>query len=163
MKKSLKTSNFSDQLKVAQVKPLFKNKNDQLDKTNYRPVSVLPAISNFLSEQFLISSLLSLKTIFIPFCQLFVPIGPVTTGFASLIIFAEIPSKPVAFFIFNLFICLSTKVDVTGLNVKVSVLNFVNKLNKKSVQKYFYEKCAGGPKSSDFWPTIKPFFYLAKE
>jgi hypothetical protein len=48
-------------------------------------------------------------------------IGPVTTGFASLIIFAEIPSKPVAFFIFNLFICLSTKVDVTGLNVKVSV------------------------------------------
>jgi hypothetical protein len=28
--------------------------------------------------------------------------------------------------------------------------NFVNKLKKKSVQKYFYEKC-------DFWPTIKPF------
>jgi hypothetical protein len=25
------------------------------------------------------------------------------------------------------------------------------------VQKYFYERCAGGPKSSDFWPTIKPF------
>lgn len=48
-------------------------------------------------------------------------IGPVTTGFASLIIFAEMPSKPVAFFIFNLFICLSTKVGVTGLNVKVSV------------------------------------------
>jgi hypothetical protein len=35
--------------------------------------------------------------------------------------------------------------------------NFVNKLKKKSVQKYFYERCAGGPKSSDFWPTIKPF------
>jgi hypothetical protein len=35
--------------------------------------------------------------------------------------------------------------------------NFVNKLEKKSVQKYFYERCAGGPKSSDFWPTIKPF------
>ena len=32
-------------------------------------------------------------------------IGPVATGFASLIIFAEMPSKPVAFFIFNLFIC----------------------------------------------------------
>jgi hypothetical protein len=43
-------------------------------------------------------------------------IGPVTTGFANLIIFAEMPSKPVAFFIFNLFICLSTKVGVTGLN-----------------------------------------------
>lgn len=71
--KSIETSIFPDQLKVAQVKPLFKNKNDQLDKTNYRPVSVLPAISKNLSEQFLISSLLSLKTIFIPFCQLFVP------------------------------------------------------------------------------------------
>jgi hypothetical protein len=32
--------------------------------------------------------------------------------------------------------------------------NFVNKLKKKSVHKYFYERCAGGPKSSDFWPTI---------
>jgi hypothetical protein len=38
-----------------------------------------------------------------------------------------------------------------------SFLRFVNKLKKKSVQKYFYERCAGGPKSSDFWPTIKPF------
>ena len=35
--------------------------------------------------------------------------------------------------------------------------NNINKLEKKSVQKYFYERCAGGPKSSDFWPTIKPF------
>ena len=34
---------------------------------------------------------------------------------------------------------------------------FVNKLKKKSVHKYFYERCAGGPKLSDFWPTIKPF------
>ena len=22
---------------------------------------------------------------------------------------------------------------------------------------YFYERCIGGPKSSEFWPTIKPF------
>ena len=22
---------------------------------------------------------------------------------------------------------------------------------------YFYERCLGGPKSSGFWPTIKPF------
>ena len=71
--KSIETSIFPDQLKVTQVQPLFKNKTDQLDKANYRPVSVLPAISKILSEQFLISSLLSLKTIFIPFCQLFVP------------------------------------------------------------------------------------------
>jgi hypothetical protein len=39
-----------------------------------------------------------------------------------------------------------------------SFLRFVNKMKKKSVQKYFYERCAGEPKSSDFWPTIKPFF-----
>jgi hypothetical protein len=43
-----------------------------------------------------------------------------------------------------------------------SFLRFVNKLKKKSVQKYFYERCAGGPKSSDFWPTIKPFFLSSK-
>jgi hypothetical protein len=43
--KSIETSIFPDQLKVVQVKPLFKNKNKQLDKTNYRPASVLPAIS----------------------------------------------------------------------------------------------------------------------
>jgi hypothetical protein len=61
---------------------------------------------------------------------------------------------------------------VTGLNVKVSVfvlglfvfiaciLGWFSKLKKKSVQKYFYERCAGGPKSSDFWPTIKPFFFI---
>jgi hypothetical protein len=46
--KSIETTIFPDQLKVAQVKPLFKNKNDQLDKINYRPVSVLPAISKCL-------------------------------------------------------------------------------------------------------------------
>ena len=46
----IETSIFPDQLKVAQVKPLFKNKNDQLDKTKYRPVSVLPAISKFFER-----------------------------------------------------------------------------------------------------------------
>jgi hypothetical protein len=35
--------------------------------------------------------------------------------------------------------------------------NHVNKAKKKSVQNYFFERCVGGPKSSDFWPTIKPF------
>ena len=48
--KSIETSIFPDQLKVAQVNPLFKNKNDQLDKTNYRPVSVLPAISKLFER-----------------------------------------------------------------------------------------------------------------
>jgi nicotinamide riboside transporter PnuC len=36
--------------------------------------------------------------------------------------------------------------------------NHVNKIKKKqSIKTYFYERCLGGPKSSDFWPTIKPF------
>ena len=35
--------------------------------------------------------------------------------------------------------------------------NFVTKLKKKSRQNYFFERCASGPKSKDFWPTIKPF------
>ena len=48
--KSIETSIFPDQLKVAQVKPLFKNKNDQLDKTKYRLVSVLPAFSKFVER-----------------------------------------------------------------------------------------------------------------
>ncbi|KAJ8307587.1 hypothetical protein KUTeg_014863, partial [Tegillarca granosa] len=35
--------------------------------------------------------------------------------------------------------------------------NFVTKLKRKSIQMYFLERCAGGQKSKDFWPTIKPF------
>ena len=35
--------------------------------------------------------------------------------------------------------------------------NHVTKLKKASIRVYFYERCAGGPKSKDFWPTIKPF------
>ena len=35
--------------------------------------------------------------------------------------------------------------------------NLVTKIKKHSMSIYFYECCAGGPKSRDFWPTIKPF------
>ena len=35
--------------------------------------------------------------------------------------------------------------------------NLVTKIKRKSIRVYFYERCAGGPKSKDFWPTIKPF------
>ena len=35
--------------------------------------------------------------------------------------------------------------------------NYVTKLRKQSIKIYFFERCSGGPKSSDFWPTIKPF------
>jgi hypothetical protein len=33
----------------------------------------------------------------------------------------------------------------------------VNKIKKQSIRNYFIERCAGGPKSKHFWPTIKPF------
>ena len=35
--------------------------------------------------------------------------------------------------------------------------NLVTKLKKQSVNNYFIERCTGGPKSKDFWPTVKPF------
>jgi hypothetical protein len=41
---TIKTSVFPTRLKEAQVVPLH-NKNDPLDKKNYRPVSILPTIS----------------------------------------------------------------------------------------------------------------------
>ena len=44
--KSIDQSVFPEKLKAAQVFPLFK-KNNSLDKSNYRPISVLPTISKF--------------------------------------------------------------------------------------------------------------------
>ena len=35
--------------------------------------------------------------------------------------------------------------------------NLVTKICRKSIKTYFFERCAGGPKSKEFWPTIKPF------
>ena len=36
--------------------------------------------------------------------------------------------------------------------------NLVTKLKRQSIKLYFAERCGGGTKSSDFWPTIRPFF-----
>ena len=44
IKKSIETDYFPDSLKEANITPIFK-KNDPLDKSNYRPVSILPLIS----------------------------------------------------------------------------------------------------------------------
>ena len=35
--------------------------------------------------------------------------------------------------------------------------NLVTKLQRKSINKYFIDRCVGGCKSKDFWPTVKPF------
>ena len=45
--KSIKSSVFPKFLKYAEVTPIFK-KNSKLEKTNYRPVSVLPCLSKLL-------------------------------------------------------------------------------------------------------------------
>ena len=42
--KSLKLSRFPHSMKSANITPMFK-KNDRTDKTNYRPVSILPNLS----------------------------------------------------------------------------------------------------------------------
>ena len=42
--KSVETGYFPDSLKLANVAPVFK-KEDRLDKSNYRPVSILPLLS----------------------------------------------------------------------------------------------------------------------
>ena len=43
---------FSDQFKIAKIIPIFKEGNKD-DFSNYRPISLLPAISKCLSESFL--------------------------------------------------------------------------------------------------------------
>ena len=45
----LKTGNFPDNLRLADITPVFKKKN-ALDKVNYRPVSVLPSISKVFEK-----------------------------------------------------------------------------------------------------------------
>lgn len=35
--------------------------------------------------------------------------------------------------------------------------NLKTKVKRESISIYFLERCGGGPKSKDFWPTIKPF------
>ena len=45
----LKTGNFPDNLKLADITPVFKKKNP-LHKVNYRPVSVLPSISKVIEK-----------------------------------------------------------------------------------------------------------------
>ena len=47
--KTITDSVFPDQLKQAQVVALHK-KNNALDKSNYRPVSILPVISKFTNS-----------------------------------------------------------------------------------------------------------------
>ena len=42
-------STFPDQAKISSVTPAFK-KDDKMDKTNYRPINVLPCLSKILEK-----------------------------------------------------------------------------------------------------------------
>ena len=47
---SVQTGTFPDQLKVARVIPVFKEKGEKSLYTNYRPISLLPAFSKILEK-----------------------------------------------------------------------------------------------------------------
>ena len=47
----IKQSKFPNELKIADITPMF-IKEDPLDKTNYRPISILPDVSKILEEIF---------------------------------------------------------------------------------------------------------------
>ena len=45
----LRTGDFPDRIKLADITPVFK-KNNPLEKENYRPVSVLPVVSKIFER-----------------------------------------------------------------------------------------------------------------
>ena len=45
----IKQNNFPNQLKIAHITPTFK-KEDPLDKTIYRPISILPTVSKIFER-----------------------------------------------------------------------------------------------------------------
>ena len=49
MNQIIYTGEFPKQLKIAKVKPFFKNGN-QSSFTSYRPISLLPSISSFVEH-----------------------------------------------------------------------------------------------------------------
>ena len=49
LNESIETGTFPDCLKLADITPVFKKK-DPLNKTNYRPVSVLPTVSKLFEK-----------------------------------------------------------------------------------------------------------------
>ena len=56
---SLETSQFPDSWKVARVTPIFKG-GDKTEKSNYRPISVLPVISKLFEKNLSLTSYTSI-------------------------------------------------------------------------------------------------------
>ena len=68
--KTIETAEFPEKLKEAAVVPCFK-KNNALDKTNYRPVSILPYISKFFERTIYDQLVAYFDKIFHPFLSAF--------------------------------------------------------------------------------------------
>ncbi len=62
---SIRTSTFPNELKAAEVTPIFK-KNDRLDKGNYRPVSILPCISKIFESVYVDQLSFYFESLFAP-------------------------------------------------------------------------------------------------
>ncbi|KAL4227059.1 hypothetical protein ACF0H5_015033 [Mactra antiquata] len=52
---------------------------------------------------------------------------------------------------------MKSKTSKTWENYRKS-RNYVNKLKKQSMNKYFLDRCVGGSKQTNFWDTVKPYF-----
>jgi hypothetical protein len=115
---SINTGVFPDSLKVAQVTPIHK-KNDPLNKSNYRPVSVLPIFSKVYEKVIEIQLADYFDKIFNPFlCAFRRGHGCQTTllrlledwheTLHCLTTLAGMLSAPVAFFILIVFMIFST-------------------------------------------------------
>ena len=52
---SIDNANFPNNLKLADISPVHK-KGDRTDKSNYRPVSILPVISKIFEKLFFLSN-----------------------------------------------------------------------------------------------------------
>ena len=62
---SISTGTFPDELEIADIVPVFK-KEDQNDKTNYRPINLLPQISKIFEKFIFISRLKNFLIRFYP-------------------------------------------------------------------------------------------------
>ena len=60
LNKCIMETKFPNELKIASIMPIFK-KEDPLDKTNYRPISILPTVSKIFRKNIIQSITVSFK------------------------------------------------------------------------------------------------------
>ena len=63
----IKQNKFPNELKIADITPIFE-KEDPLDKTNYRPISILPTVSKIF-ERILFNQLQRFSNKFLSLCS----------------------------------------------------------------------------------------------